>query len=90
MATDPPTPPAAEPAAAAAEPGTTVVRPARPAARPAAAAAGPRAASGPIPDERRGQATFLIGAVVTALLVALFLGGMLVVTVIQLSTAAPR
>ena len=47
----------------------------------------PPAASRPTPDQLRAQAPLLIGAVITALLVLVFLGGMLIVTVNYLMSA---
>ena len=61
-------------------PTTTVVRPAKPAAR---------AATGPTPDQLRTEAPLLIGTIVTLLLMGLFLGGALVMTIHYLTSIQP-
>ncbi len=71
--------PRATPRPAAARPA------AQPAAeRPAAQHAAARPAPAAAPERRPSQAPLVIGAIVTLLLAGLFLGGMLVVTVVNL------
>ncbi len=73
MAAQPPTQSAAEGAAAAHAAATT------PAARAAA-----RPAASPAVEQQRVRTSIIIGAILTLLLVAVFLGGMLAVTVVNL------
>ena len=61
-------------------PTTTVVRPAKRAERPS---------TGPTPDQLRSEAPLLIGTIVTLVLMALFLGGALLMTVHYMTSITP-